>query len=310
MTTEKKGRRRSDQPPVDLAAELKLKRDSFVHTFFKKGAEFTEELLGENERLRKAMGELEQQNAVLRTQLASDKAIRDLLEKIELLEREKRDILSSMHEAEAVSTRFVHSHAQIEEEVSNLAALHVASWHLHSTLKLPLVVRHLRELLAQLVGARSFAIYLADFDGAGAARTLVPVASEGMDRNRPAKLTVGTLDSVGDGADGMIERVYLTGVPHVVEGLFTDAEVAVPAACLPMRVDDRAIGVIVIHTVLPQKDRFVAVDLELFKMLGAHAAAALVGAQLFTAADGKLPGLEVFSSFDAHTSAPPRPRDL
>jgi len=67
MTTEKKGRRRSDQPPVDLAAELKLKRDSFVHTFFKKGAEFTEELLGENERLRKAMGELEQQNAVLRT---------------------------------------------------------------------------------------------------------------------------------------------------------------------------------------------------------------------------------------------------
>jgi hypothetical protein len=306
--TEKKGRgtRRSDRPAVDLAAELKLKRDSFVQTFFKKGAEFTEELLLENERVRKSMQELEHENTLLRTQLASDRAIRDLLEKIELLEREKGEILSHMHEAEAVSTRVVNRHAQIEEEVANLASLHVASWHLHSTLKLPLVVRHLRELLAQLVGARSFVIYLADFSNGNVAREIVPVASDGMEADKPTKLTVGALEDVSLGAGGIIERVFLTGVPHIVEGLFAEADVDLPAACLPMKVDDRTIGVIVIHTILAQKDRFVAVDFELFKMLGVHAGAALVGAQLFAEADGKLPSLDLFIRLDAHTSAPPR----
>ena len=45
-----------------------------------------------------------------------------------------------------------------------------------------------------------------------------------------------------------------------------------PAACLPMRFDDEAVGVIAVYALLPQKRRFVAVDFELFKMLGAHAA--------------------------------------
>jgi hypothetical protein len=307
--SEKKGRgaRRSDRPAVDLAAELKLKRDSFVQTFFKKGAEFTEELLRENERIRKAMTDLEHENALLRTQLASDRAMRDLLEKIQQLEEEKSEILSHMHEAEAVSTRVVNRHAQIEEEVANLASLHVASWHLHSTLKLPLVVRHLRELLAQLVGARSFVIYLADFGDGPTAKDLVPVASDGMEGNKPTRIRIAALDEARAGAEGIIERVFLTGVPHVVEGLFVEADPTLPAACLPIRVDERTIGVIVLHTILAQKERFVPVDFEFFKMLGVHAGSALVGAQLFTAADGKLPSLDLFLMLDAHTSAPPRP---
>jgi hypothetical protein len=287
--TDKKGKgKRSDQPPVDLVAQLKIQRDSFVHTFFKKGAEFTEELLSENERLRKNAVELETENAALRTQLASDQAIRDLLRKIDDLEREKATLLSHVHEAEAVSTRFLNRHAQIEEELSNLASLHVASYHLHSTLRLPLVVRHLKELLAQLVGARSYAIYIAD----DARHELVPVASDGVDAAKLTRIIVGAID-VSDPRAGVIERTHLTGVPHITEGPLD--ETTSPAACLAMRVDDRAVGVIVIHSLLKQKEQFVPVDFELFKMLGLHAASALVGAQLFTAADGRLPGLEVFA---------------
>ena len=47
-----------------------------------------------------------------------------------------------------------------------------------------------------------------------------------------------------------------------------------------MRSTTALVGVIVIYALLAQKERFVTVDLELFKLLGAHAAAALVGAQL------------------------------
>jgi hypothetical protein len=285
MTEKKVKSKRSDRPPSDLAAQLKVQRDSFVHTFFKKGAEFTEELLHENERLRKTLGDVEGENAALRTQLASDEAIRDLLRKIEELEREKSTLLSHMFEAEAVSKRFVNRHAQIEEDLLNLANLHVASYHLHSTLRLPLVVRHLKELLAQLVGARAFAIYLAD----EAKSELVAIASEGLDPAKLANVRVGSAD-VADSAAGTIERVFLTGIAQVVEGpLPTEPGII---ACLSMRVDNRSIGVIVIHSLFAQKEEFVAVDHELFKMLGQHAASALVGAQLYAASDGRLPGIE------------------
>ena len=82
--TEFKGRppTPSDRPPDDLKKE----RDAFIQQFFRKGAQFTEELLKENERLRDRMLELDSENRKLRAHLARDEAIRDLLVKIEDLE--------------------------------------------------------------------------------------------------------------------------------------------------------------------------------------------------------------------------------
>jgi hypothetical protein len=280
--TEKKGKtKRSDRPPTDLNAQLKVQRDSFVHTFFKRGAEFTEELMHENERLRKTVADIETENASLRTQLASDEAIRDLLRKIDSLEREKSALLSHVHEAEAVSTRFLNRHAQIEEELSNLASLHVASYHLHSTLKLTRVVRHLKELLAQIVGARSFAICILD----EATNELWRLASEGAEADKIGPLRIGAVD-VGDPVARVMERVFLTGDAFLPEGPLAESPGLV--ACLPMKIDDKKIGVITILALLPQKVELVAADYELFKMLGLHAAAALLGSALFTASGGKL----------------------
>src|SRR5205085_2053576 len=117
--TEKKARgpRKSDRPPGEVGAELKAQRDKFVHTFFKRGAEFTEELVRENDRLRKQIAVVETENTRLRTQLASDTAIRDLLKKIEQLEDEKEELLSSVHEAEEVTSRFTNRFAEIESEL-------------------------------------------------------------------------------------------------------------------------------------------------------------------------------------------------
>ncbi|HVY46593.1 MAG TPA: hypothetical protein VHB21_11980, partial [Minicystis sp.] len=99
--TEPKGRPPpSDRPPEDLKKE----RDAFIQQFFKKGAQFTEELLKENERLRERIGELENENGELRTHLASDAAIRELLRKIELLEHEKQELLTRSRRAEAVES--------------------------------------------------------------------------------------------------------------------------------------------------------------------------------------------------------------
>ena len=106
----------------------------FVHTFFKKGAEFTEELLKDNERLRSRTVDLEHENAELRTQLASDEAARELLKKIQQLEKDKHELLSRIHEAGVSSSRFSTRFAEVEEELAQLANLYIASYQLHSSL--------------------------------------------------------------------------------------------------------------------------------------------------------------------------------
>lgn len=279
--SDKKGRpRRSDRPSAAVAAELKQKRDAFLHTFFKRGAELTDELVHENKKLRDKIAKLEDDNASLKTQLASDRAIRDALRKIEELEREKSRLLSSMHEQEEITGKIVNRFTEVETELESFANLYVASFQLHISLGLRTVVRHIKELLVQLVGAKSLAVYFADDER----RRLDPIASDGVDlATVPAvPLQDGT---PGDPVAAAIERAYLTGVPHIAEG---DVK-AQPAACIPLHVDDRSVGVIVVYALLEQKRRFVTVDRELFKLLGAHAAGAIVGAFHYTRTDGKLP---------------------
>ncbi len=100
--TEKKGRP-SDRPPEDLKKE----RDAFIQQFFRKGAQLTEELLRENERLRDKISELESENGKLRAHLASDSAIRDLAPaRSRSSEQEKRDLVTQSVRMVAASDRF------------------------------------------------------------------------------------------------------------------------------------------------------------------------------------------------------------
>jgi hypothetical protein len=302
------GSERAAADKSDPSSDQKIERDTFVHTFFKKGAEFTEELLRENDRLRGQLLELESENAALRTHLASDAAMRDLLHKIEHLEREKSQLMTHVREAEANSSRFFARYAEMEEELSNLAHLYVASYQLHSTLRLREVLRHLKELLAQLVGSRAHAFYMQD----PVRRELVPIASDGIALGGLPRLAIapgsrseedrGAQDATGE----LVERTFLTGVAHIEEGDLSGARALGdrPAACVPMRIDDTVVGVIVIYSLLDQKPQFMPVDYALFKMLGAHAATALMGALLFADSDGQFPGLDAIRRVEGGAEAP------
>src|SRR3954468_21911388 len=161
--TEYKGRppTPSDRPPDDLKKE----RDAFIQQFFRKGAQFTEELLKENERLRDRMLEIEGENRKLRAHLASDEAIRDLLRKIEELEHEKGELVHRSARAEAVQDNFSAQYAEVEGELANFANLYVATSQLHTARSVRGVLRALKELLAQLLGAAAFGVYLVSDDG-------------------------------------------------------------------------------------------------------------------------------------------------
>ncbi len=260
-----------------------------VQSVFRRSAALVEELIADVGKLREQKLALEAENASLRTHLAKNAAMKELLDKIRLLEREKSLLLSHVHEAEAASTRYSARYGEMEEELSKLANVYIASYQLHSTLRLGRVVRHLKELLQQLVGARAYGIYWAD-----GSRKLHLIASETIDMKKHAVLAPGG----DDPASPVVERAYLTGVPTIAEGDLPHHGEGSPAAVVPMHFDDRVVGIIVVYSVFEQKTRFLPVDFELFKMLGAHAASALTGALLYAAPGAKIPGPEAFRDLD------------
>lgn len=268
----------SDHPPEDLKKE----RDAFIQQFFRKGAQFTEELLKEERILQDRITELENENSRLRTHLASDEAIRDLLRKIEELEREKQELLSRSARAEAVKANFRQMYEDVEGELANFANLYVATAQLHSGRSVRSVLRALKELLAQLLGAAAFAVYFASDDR----EELLAIASEGVD---PA--TIARIPS----NKGPIGRAFASGEISFASARDTSrASLEHPVAIVPLHVDGRVHGVIAIFGTLPQKTEFVTIDQELFKLLGAQVAPALINARIFTDAGRKVPTIQAF----------------
>jgi hypothetical protein len=279
MASERKGPgpSRSDPPPD----ELKRERDEFLKNFFQKGAKLTEELVHEREGILQRIADLEKDNARLRAHIASDDAIRDLLRKIEGLEQEKRDILRVSTEAEERRRRQADAVVEVESELESVANLYVGSYQLHSSLSPRGVLRHVKELLSQLVGAAAHAIFLVDDAG----ELLVPITSEGLPAADLVSIPVG---------EGAIGRSFADNQPSVTEGDSRLGTIAAPSACFPIRVEERVRGVIAVIRTLEQKDAFVRLDLELFKLLGAQAMPALLAARLYTDGGRELPSLAGF----------------
>ena len=246
------------------------------------GTPSVEQLLERLARLETLVGELERDNAALRAKVETDDAVRELLDKIRRLETEKQQLLSHVQEVEAHSSQFSERFQQVESEFSNLANLFVASNQLHSSLSPRGVMRRIKEVLAQLVGAESYVIYFANSDGS----ELVPIAAEGVSGN----------DLINQPIDASpVGQAYQSGDAVIdEEGDPSGGTIETPPAILPLAVDEHIIGVIAIFSTLAQKNRFTTLDYELFTLLRRQAAAALVSASLFTLAERRIPGLEAF----------------
>jgi hypothetical protein len=273
--------KRSSSPSSDAPGpDLKSERDEFLRKF-SRGTQLTEDFLKEHERMQSRLQDLEHENAGLRAKVEADQAVRELLLKIDRLESEKSELVSRYRQAEAMSTEFTARVQEVESEFANLANLFVASNQLHSSLSPRGVTRRIKEVLAQLVGAERYAMYLVNAEG----EELIPIASEGVPGHQliPVRIA-GT--RIGD--------VLKKGSASVADSDPSQGTLQDPPAVIPLSVDDRVVGTIAIFSTLAQKNKFDTVDFELFKLLGQHAAQALVAASLFAQAEHKLPGLEAF----------------
>lgn len=252
----------------------------------RKGAEFTQELLKENERLRYQVLKLEEENISLaRTSIehSDGEKLDNLKKKLESLEQEKTQLIERFRQVEEENKEFVSRYIEIENENNNLANMYIASYQLHSTLDFKEVLRIILEIIINLIGAEQFAIMLLDEKS----HELKAVAAEGMEASELPAVSLGT---------GIIGNVAKSGENYFKDDLSTVGEVnpLEPMVCIPMMIKERVIGVIVIYKLLQQKDSFTNLDYELFTLLAGHTATAVFSSKLYSESERKLSTIQGF----------------
>ncbi len=255
-----------------------------------RGMEFTKEILGENERLRFRMVQLQEEIQEL-GQLSERKQLQvRLKEELRRLEMEKQRLLGEYQKVEAQNREYATRYVEVEEENNNLANLYVCSYQLHSTLDFHEVLQIIMEIIINLIGAEEFGILLLDEK----TRLLHPVAMEGRE--------VGAVPTFPLG-EGMVGRCAETGENYYAPDISQTQQsrsVDSPLVAIPLKIKDQVIGVIVLFKLLPQKTQFANVDYELFTLLAGHAATAIFSSRLYTEAQRKLTTIKGFMELLTH----------
>ncbi len=249
---------------------------------FKKGAEFTQDLLKENERLRFRILQMEESFPGEEEETIVTDENRKLVEKIESLEKDKAEILERIAQIERENQNFAERYVEIEAENNNLANLYIASYQLHSTLDFREVLQIITEIIINLIGAEEFAILLLDEK----TNELNAMATEGVSREEIPSMKIGS---------GIIGSVAKTGENFFVDDIEGySRDFLNPMVCIPLKIKEHVIGLIVIYKLLIQKKTFAPVDYELFTLLAGHAATAIFSSKLYSESERKLSTIQGF----------------
>lgn len=260
--------------------DLSRKAEDFLK-IFRKGEEFTQELLRENERLRYKILKLEEEQKEL-AQLSNTSQVEKLRGRLKEAEEERARLIDRFNEVEQENKGFASRYVEVEEENNNLANLYVASNQLHSTLDFDEVMRIIIEIMINLVGAEKFVIMLLDDDSG----VLSTVASEGMDEGILRKVRIG---------EGIIGKSVQDGENYFESDFEAVRDALHPIVCIPLKIKEQTLGVIVVFSLLEQKKtKLSRVDEELFLMLAGHAATAIFSSKLYSRSERKLSTIQGF----------------
>jgi hypothetical protein len=255
-----------------------FKKSEELVDMLRKGRQFTEELMSENERLRYRVVQLEAEKMRPAETLTIElERLRiensHMAQKLEFLD-------GKFQQVEAENKDFAQRYVEVEEQNESLANLYVASHRLHSTLDSLEVVECIKEILLNMIGSEDFGLFVVD-DETGA---LVRSGYEGETAGGPEKANIVP----GEGLEGI---VVLAGEPF-----FGDSGAEEPRACVPLKIKDRVVGLIVIYTLLSHKKGLSVLDHKLLELLAGHAASALISSKLYSMTDRKLRTIEGFMS--------------
>jgi hypothetical protein len=241
---------------------------------------FTQNLLKENDRLRLMVASLkaEKENSSEVRKKPED-ILGSLEERFEYivtennrLQRELDLIKDEITKADTESRDYHSRYLELEQQNEMLANLYVTISRLHSTLQFQEVIEIIKEIIINLVGSESFAIFWIDEP----TRELRYVAGEGEAAMEQDSLPIGQ-NIIGKAAQS--GEIFIS----MNEGNSHD-----PMACIPLKSVNRVIGVIVIYHLLAHKSTFSQTDFELFSLMADHAASAIISSMLFAQAGENL----------------------
>ncbi|HET7436573.1 MAG TPA: GAF domain-containing protein [Thermoanaerobaculia bacterium] len=198
---------------------------------------YMQSLLEENQRLTQLVAEMMREESLLKERLAA-------------IETERQ--------------AYSHRYVEVEQQNTNLANLYVATYQLHGTLNREAVLAAIKEIVINLIGSEELAVWELD-ERTG---SLQLVDSFGIDEVLWDRVGVG-MGVIGGAAQHGAR--FVRGESNTAP---SGGERALTAA-IPLKLDERVVGVIGIFSLLPQKAGLEAVDYELFDVLTSHAASAL-----------------------------------
>jgi hypothetical protein len=219
--------------------------------------QFLEDTLKENERLRGIVVSFESERLRYRDQILE---LRESVAKLELQQLRQQQTVTDF---EVENQRVFAEFAEIEQQNSNLANLYVASYRLLGSVERAEVLQVIQEIIINLIGSEELGIYEVDEK----TKRLTLLSSFGLEGDAYSRIL----------NDSPIARAAETGEMYLIEPPpnNTSAPVTSLTACIPLKANERVIGVIAVFRMLPQKPALAAIDRELFELLGSHAAMAL-----------------------------------
>jgi len=236
------------------------KKTDFAHRVQSETDEYIREILAQTQKLRTVAASLQAEKERLEGEVTG------LRQELDRQRAEGERLHSQLLDISQQNQQSLDRYQAVAAQNASLANLYVATYQLHSSTDREQVFAGIREVVANLIGCEEMAIYeMGDADGALRLATWYGI---------PA----GRLSPTP--TDGIIGWVAATGQTYVAGE--QDAAPAAQAseqdlsACVPLKVEERVLGVVALFRLLPQKfEGFNELDRELLNLLATHGATAL-----------------------------------
>ncbi len=245
-----------------------------LRELFRRSRELAVELMRDNEQLRVQNLLLERQKIEIEQRMDHSR----LGIENNHLKSELEMLSTRMAEMEKKTQKFRRRYEDIEQYNSALSSVYIASNQLHSSLDFTNVVKTAGEILWNLVAAPEFAIFLCDEKS----NALNLVGGEGIEGRYPG-------DRIEE-PEGMIAEAMETGM-----SLFLDEETSGdPLACIPLKIEERVVGIINVYRIEEHKGGLSDLDKELFDLLASQTATAMTSSRVYSETVKKLKSMESF----------------
>lgn len=230
---------------------------------------FTEEVLEENERLRLMLEGYH--HTIRETEDKREVEVSRLMALLVQLEEENRkchETIATMKaqysRVQTVNSDFAERFQFVERQHRSLLDLYVAVERLHSTLSFPVVLEIVCDIVVNFIGSDCFDVCLFNPDR----------------EDFIAICPMNTTTEVGAIVEPHppIDKALASGTTRVIGSEASMSQVA----CVPLKLNERLLGAIVIRGLPVTKSDIGENERELFELFGQHAAAAIFTSYLFS----------------------------